>query len=601
MEVRPEMTEESIQPASTCDFFGNARQTVLHVLHSWGGGIDFFAKDLQAGDKRRNHFFLKSHSRNNLPPFGKELCLYKNLDDQPLATWHLTAPIMDTDLYSSEALGILQSIIEKWTIGAIVVSSLIGHSLDVLKTGLPTALAIHDVYPFWPLLHDANSDDYSIEYLRRALVESETMNVFARHEADYWLAIRDELISTVLVNKITCISPSVFAKERVCRIDNRLKDANWLVVPHGIGLVARASEVHDVENSGNLKVLVPGHINGGKGELLLKELIPNLPDGIELVLLGSAHLSSHFIFENVMTIDHYRREELGDLVGTIRPDIAMLPSLVPETYGYVLSEMLQLGVPVICSNVGAYAERAQHLPGVTVVEPMAQSFLEALIDFRDNPELLSKQRESLPFVFPGLQEMANAWASALPANPPQWVFDFTEDPNIEAEVKMNLQLTHHAQLLKAVYATTEKNTQSRSEALDAINKQQSNIESLLESVNKQGLQLTALLAEQNQLTLALSSKNKEIAWLTSHADEMKNAFQEQALIVTAQAKSFRREIEQLQMESESRISVISELANEERINFNTQLSELQARLSAMNGELTDMQSKRVWRIIRFFR
>ncbi|MGH8105068.1 MAG: hypothetical protein ACREO2_02000, partial [Arenimonas sp.] len=441
---------------------------VLHVLHSWGGGVDYFAKDLQAGDKHRQHFFLKSHSRDSLPPFGKELSLYRDLDQEPVASWHLSAPVMDTDLHSPEVVVILNSIVEKWAIGAVIVSSLIGHSLDVLKTGLPTALAVHDVYPFWPLLHDTNSDDHSIDHLRQALLDSADSNIFAVHSAEYWIAIRDELISALQQQAIVCISPSQFAKERVCRIDSGLNDVRWQVVPHGMNLPAKVEHVSSQAQAGKLKVLVPGHINGGKGELLLRELIPVLPDGIELVLLGSAHLSENFTDQKVTTIADYPREQLGQFVARINPDIAMLASTVPETYGYVLSEMLQLGMPVICANIGAYAERGKQLPGVILVQPEMEAFLQALIGFRDKPELISKQKENLPVVFPDLQQMADAWASALPANPPRWCFEFTDDSNIDAEVTMNLQLTHITEILKAVHNATEQNTQNGQAALETI-------------------------------------------------------------------------------------------------------------------------------------
>lgn len=570
----------------------SGKPVVLHVLHSWGGGVDYFAKDLQAGDRHRKHYFLKSHSRDSLPPYGKELCLYEALDREPVASWHLSEPVMDTDLHSPEVAAILQSILEKWAVGAVIVSSLIGHSLDVLGTGLPTALAVHDVYPFWPLLHDANSDDHSIDHLKQSLHENGDGNIFAAHPAEYWIAIRDELISIIRQKEIVCISPSVFAKTRVCRIDSRLNDAKWHVVPHGIREQAKP-EVASPQQVGKLKVLVPGHINGGKGELLLGELIPVLPEGIELVLLGSAHLSEKFSGENIVTIADYPREQLAEYVARISPDIAMLASTVPETYGYVLSEMLQLGVPVICANIGAYAERGAQLPGMTLVSPERDSFLNALTGFRDNPERLSTQKENLPVVFPDLQHMADAWAAILPANPPRWCFEFTDDPAIDAEVKMNLQLTHITEILKAVHDATEKNTQSGQAALESINRQQAGIDSVLETLGIQGQQMIAILEKQNEMEAAIAKKNKEIAWLTTHADELKNAFQEQLLLSKEQEKSFAAVLEKMQSEYESRLTQLGNSADEAN-------AELQAGLKLLDDELAAMKSKRAWRFFHFF-
>lgn len=584
------MTQQGI----TNEHASSGKPIVLHALHSWGGGVDCFARDLQAGDHHRKHFFLKSHSRDNLPPFGKELCLYRDLDSEPLGTWHLSAPIMDTELHSDEVAGILKSIIEKWAVGAVIVSSLIGHGIDLLDTGLPTAYAVHDVYPFWPLLHDANTDDHSVEHLTRSLHDSTEMNIFAEHSADYWIAIREKLITTILKNDIVCISPSKFAKDRVCRFDSRLNNVRWVVIPHGIDIQVSSDFIVEEKTLGRLKVLVPGHINGAKGEVLLRDLLPHLPNAIEVVLLGSAHLSEQFASEHVTSIDHYQRSELADIVAKLQPDIALLASTVPETYGYVFSEMLQLGVPVICSNIGAYAERAPHLPGVTLVPPSVESFLQALIMFRDNPKLLEAQRKDLPFVFPSLMEMANAWAEVLPANPPQWLFEFTDDPNIENEVKMNLQLTHLSELLKAVHAATEKNTKSSNEALESINRQQSSMDSLIENTSMQSQQLTAVLAKQDELEAALLNKNKEIAWLISHADELKNALQEQVTLANDREESFKEAIEMLQSELRREVTVIRDDAN-------TDSSELRAKINSLNEELSSMQSKRGWRFLSFFK
>lgn len=597
------MVDEISGPRSIFDSTGNSGPVVLHVLHSWGGGIDFFARDLQTGDQHRKHFFLKSHSRDNLPPFGKELSLYQNLDKEPLATWQLSAPVMDTDLHSDEVHGVLRSIIEKWTIGAVIVSSLIGHSIDVLTTGLPTALAIHDVYPFWPLLHDANTNDYSVDYLHRSLSDHKSMNVFAERPADEWIAIKDALISTILQRNIICISPSFFAKERVCGIDSRLRDARWSIIPHGIAMqpMGGSATSKPIDSPGKLRVLVPGHINGGKGEVLLNSLIPRLPEGIELVLLGSAHLSDHFASEKVSTIEHYRREQLSEIISDLQPDIALLASTVPETYGYVLSEMLQSGVPVICSNIGAYAERGADLPSVTLVNPEVEPFLEALIQFRDNPIQLEEQKCKLPHVFSDLREMADSWRALLPANPPQWLFELSDDPGIGNEVKMNLQITHLAEILKSVKGATEKNAQSTNEVLDFVGKQQSSIERMLESMDRQGRQITEMLGKQNDFGSALLNQNRQLETIKENADEQKNALKQQLVLASEHERKLNERIEKNRVEFELKVASILESANTDKQVLLAGSTQLQARVNLLTEELAAMQAKRGWRFLSFFR
>ena len=47
----------------------------------------------------------------------------------------------------------LAELIHSFCIEQLWVSSLIGHALDALRTGLPLRWVAHDYFPFWPALH----------------------------------------------------------------------------------------------------------------------------------------------------------------------------------------------------------------------------------------------------------------------------------------------------------------------------------------------------------------------------------------------------------------------------------------------------------------
>jgi O-antigen biosynthesis protein len=549
------------------------KHNVLHVLHSWGGGIDFFAQDLKSGDLKRTHLFLKSHSYDNAAPFGKVLCLYESLTETPIARWQLWQPTNDTDLASNEVAAILQSIIEKWTIDAVIVSSLIGHSLDVLKTGLPTALAIHDVYPYWPLLHDANAGDYSENYLAHALENDKENLIFQAHNAAYWIAIKNTLVQVIKDFSITCVSPSEFAKARVIRIAPELSNASWRLIPHGVNADLKSDIDRVVKKQNKLRVLIPGHINGAKGEELLRELLPGLPEDIECVLLGSAHLGEQFSGENIDHIPHYRRQDIGIIVDQLQPDVALLASTVPETYGYVLSEMLQLGVPVICSDIGAYAERGKHLPGVCLVGPQVSAFRAAMLSLRDDREQLMKLKKDLPHVFPSLHSMAESWAAVLPAkrqSPP-------EIENINSEKIMDIQLTHLAKILKQVHVATEINSQ-------ASMQQKTNMQKVLEKLDAQDSSILDVAARQN--TLEVSSSH-QIQQLIETLAQREQAWQQQMEKMTLDFEQKRQMVE-----NDAEAALARSVAQHEALN---------AKITVLNEQLIKMQSMRGWRLIRLFK
>ncbi len=398
-----------------------ARPTVLHVLHGWGGGAKRFVRDLAAGDSERNHLVLVAHSGDDRPPFGKQLALYLDLDAPPLRQWPLSDPIVDTALHSAEVQALLAELVVQWRIGAVLVSSLIGHSLDVLRTGLPTVICSHDTYPLWPLLHDARDPanaafDAATLATELARVPSGHSFVFSRRDAGQWWTLRDAFLATVAERDIPFVAPSEFVRRRVCAIAPELSARSWQLIPHGLAPFAGPPPACAVRPAGApLRVLVPGRLDGGKGEHLIAAMLETLPDGVELMLLGCGHAQARFAGDARLRVERdYRRDELPAWIERLAPDLALLPSLVPETFSYTLSEMLALGLPVLCAAPGAPAERLA-AGGGWVIAPEAEAVNAALSRFAADRRLL--QVPPAP-PQPGLEVMAAAWRRVLDTRTP---------------------------------------------------------------------------------------------------------------------------------------------------------------------------------------
>ncbi|WP_043802132.1 glycosyltransferase, partial [Arenimonas malthae] len=126
---------------------------------------------------------------------------------------------------------------------------------------------------------------------------------------------------------------------------------------------------------GPLRVLVAGRVHGAKGQQLLDALLPRLPAGVELVLLGTGPLGERYFGRSgVHVLKDYARDELPRWVAALRPDLAMLPSTVPETWSYTLSELWALGLPVLCADLGAPGDRLRAAGGGWRVAPDAAAF-----------------------------------------------------------------------------------------------------------------------------------------------------------------------------------------------------------------------------------
>lgn len=398
----------------------DGRPVVLHILHGWGGGAWRFVQDLQAGDDQRHHLVLIAHGDWQRQRHGERLALHARLDAEPLHEWPLSAPIASTDLESAEYRAILAGILADWNVGAVLVSSLIGHSLDALRTGLPTAVCTHDYYPLWPRLHarfgepDARFDD---DALVAALTEPAD-SPFAERDPDDWRTLRTAYLDALARADAQLVAPTAGVRDNQCRMAPALAERRWTVIPHGASALAEVGAPHD--DGGRLRVLVPGRIHGGKGEELLAELIERLPDDVELLLLGAGQAGKRFLgARNVHVLLDYRREELPALVARARPHLALLPSTVAETWSYTLSEMWQLGLPVLATALGSYRERIRDGENGLLVAPEPDSLCARLATLAHDPDARrALARLSAP-PLPGLGAMASAWRQALPAEPPR--------------------------------------------------------------------------------------------------------------------------------------------------------------------------------------
>ena len=384
------------------------RPRLLHALHSWGGGVERFARDYAASDTHFRHFWLLPNGLHALALFGSELELFDPLDNVPLANTHLSPAIATLDLDHAGYAVELARIIQDYQIDKLLVSSLIGHGLNLLKTQLPTALVLHDYFPLWPKLHcDFGDQERRFDAVELA-ADSASAAPFLQQSPAFWTRLRLQYEAQLLAATVTLIAPSQSVLDNVRRMAPALSVLPAHVISHGlalwpnqVGLAPEAEKSHLQQTNGigaprKLKVLVPGRIAGGKGADLLARCIPELLEYCDLILLGPNIAAAPFFARSgVDVIPDYRLEDLPKLVRQIAPDLALLPRTVAETFSYSLSEMRSLGVPVLATQTGALAERIVDGVDGFLCAAEAHSLLAALAKLAAKPEQLSAVRQRL--------------------------------------------------------------------------------------------------------------------------------------------------------------------------------------------------------------
>lgn len=395
----------------------------LHVGHSWGGGLARWMEDYTVADNAHHHLILRSIG--DLGGFGRSIGLYAGAQSpNPIRVWKFSEPVLSIHGGNLEYRAILGDIIAQYRVESIVVSSLIGHSLDLLRTGLPTTLVLHEFFPFCPALYatfDSPCRSCDAERLTQCM-QHNPKNEFFKHEpVAHWLNIREAFLNLLLERKPTLVAPNQSVVDRYTELEPRLKSLPLHVVPHGLDPVlsralsaVRSGRVDRVRD--RLQLVMLGRLTREKGGELLLSMLPALRDIADIYLLGTGESGGAFEgVPGVEVVRSYSREELPGLLARVQPDVGLLLSTVPETFSYTLSELWAAGIPVVATRLGAFEERVEE--GVTgwLADPVAGQLLARLQQLQVDRSVLRRASQALQQVLPAsAADMVESYHQILP-------------------------------------------------------------------------------------------------------------------------------------------------------------------------------------------
>jgi len=396
----------------------DARPVILHVLHGWGGGAERWVRDFAAADDAAHHLVLVSRGSFARRRHGEWLELHDGRAfGVPLRRWPLPRAIADTALADASWLRLFEAVLRTYCVDAVIVSSLIGHSLDALRSGLPTTCVVHDHYPLWPSLHRDFGDPalaFDAVQLAQDLATAAEDHEFGERDPAHWQRLKDAFVAALLHARARLVAPSRSALDNQLRLAPALGELPAAVVAHGLApWPADAPRAGMPPPRAKLRLVVPGRVRRGKGAELLQAALPALREHAELFLLGAgADAHAWFGEHGVHVLLDYRREDLPGIVAQLAPDAALLLPTVSETFSYTLSELRSLGVPVIATRVGALAERIEDGVDGLLIEPRPEAVVAAVAGLAATREPLSRLRGHCDgHATPA--DMAQAWHGLL--------------------------------------------------------------------------------------------------------------------------------------------------------------------------------------------
>ena len=429
--LKPPVPHPSEAPVPIPAEHMSAAGVCLHVAHGWGGGIDRWIADFTHTDPHAA-FILRSHGSQ--AAFGEELRLFwAGAPDAPLIAWKLRQPIRVLDAGHAEYRDIVHGLVNALGVERIIVSSLIGHALDVLDCSCPTTVVFHDYFPYCAgiVLHfgEVCRQCDSVR-LAECLQHNPVHPFHCMTDAGQWRALREAWMQRMQRKDLSLVCPDASVPEHLRQVDVRFASLVFHVVPHGFDGFGRRSNCMPPQPVGQsaclvardlrksqppLRVLVLGRLNPHKGQALLRQVLERLqPDAFQFYLYGCGVYGE--AFEGlpcvVERVPDYQHESLPDRLAQLAPDCALLASTWPETFSYTLSEVSLLGIPPVVTALGAFNSRVTHGRTGFLCAPDADAIQAQLERLRSEPALLEAVRNTLQrHAHRSVQEMVSDYAA----------------------------------------------------------------------------------------------------------------------------------------------------------------------------------------------
>jgi glycosyltransferase involved in cell wall biosynthesis len=222
---------------------------------------------------------------------------------------------------------------------------------------------------------------------------------------------RMKAASKILQASKAVVVPSRFAASMV---EKEFTQVPITVISHGVKLTQFKSNPRTYDGESRIVFGYCGGLSAHKGVHTLLNAFRSLEtENAELRVYGAASSKEKDYEQALRRIaaedqrikfcGTYNEEDLGDVLECI--DVLVIPSLVYETYSFVLHEAFAANVPVIASPIGVLAEKVRDsVTGLTFGLGSEADLASKLLRVIENPSIVRKMKENLSNQVPPLQE-----------------------------------------------------------------------------------------------------------------------------------------------------------------------------------------------------
>lgn len=365
--IRDYISDDPLKPVREYASFllmkeSDPKETVLVVDHNLGGGASTFRENLIKETLSKDCLVLLFY-------YDKPTSLFK-------LHVHFQDIINKFDLLNINEISLL---FEKIDIDKMIINNLVSYPdskktinvlNDVIRKFDPyTIVYIHDYYFLCPTINLINKDDQfcdlpPIEVCNACLPENR-FRIGEITDIEEWRAPIRGFFENC--DEVVCFSES--SKElmtRIYPIEGKLH-----VRPHKVLTTFAKKPVIDFNAPLNIGVI--GAIGVKKGLNIIREVAKILrteqPEA-RITIIGRT--GQKVDADNITVTGPYELEKLPEIIENHHVNICFFSSIIPETFSFVVSEIILLELPLCAFNIGAPAERVakyEHGRLLSKIEP----------------------------------------------------------------------------------------------------------------------------------------------------------------------------------------------------------------------------------------
>lgn len=258
--------------------------------------------------------------------------------------------------------------------------------LEILKRekGFKLIIPIHDYFCVCPSYTLLNFEGVfcgipSIDCCKICLPKNcGEFRFFSAHEnINVWRDIWGALLARA--DCILCFSPSSI--DYILRAYPRISRSKIILKPHKINFSSTKKPL--IKHKKDLHIGVVGNISIPKGAGIVREMVELIEKkGLNIKVTVVGTLENPPISRVLKITGPYERSDLAEIIEKSGINVCLIPSICPETFCFVLHELIELDMPVAAFSLGAQRDRIEkYNKGVIIQKVDPEYALNVLIRF----------------------------------------------------------------------------------------------------------------------------------------------------------------------------------------------------------------------------